>query len=108
MKTGDQVKVWNHTLGGELFEEGTARLCRRDPDFKNQTIQRLATSYTDENAKEGQFERWMVLFPNDGKMSVSRWVRDEDNLTDPFAVANKRLGKLAKELSKDPELKKIL
>jgi hypothetical protein len=57
--------------------------------------------------KEGKYERWFVTFPNAPKEPYSRWVREED-LVDPFAVANARLGKLAKELSKDPELRKIL
>ena len=114
MKTGDKVKVWNHTLGGELVCEGTARLCRKDPSFrKGDRIKMLGNHgvpdvENDPNTIKGTFERWYVLFPDEGKMSVSRWVRLEDNLTDPFAVANKRLAKLGKELSKDPELQKIL
>ncbi len=101
MKTGDKVKVWNHTLGGELIEEGIATLRRKDQSFGKHTIQRLATSYDskDANAKEGKFERWFVTFPDATKEPVSRWVREED-IEDPFAVANARLAKTAKAINK--------
>jgi hypothetical protein len=101
MKTLDKVKVWNHSLSGELIEEGIGTLRRKDLSFGKQTIQRLATSYDakDANAKEGKFERWFVTFPDEPKRPVSRWVREED-LENYFAAANKHLAKLAKELNK--------
>ena len=102
MKAMDKVKVWNHTFGGELIEEGVATLRRKDPSFKGETIDVLFTSGVipdgeDRNKKEGPFERWMVTFPDEPKSPYSRWVREED-LVDPFAKANKRLEKLAKIL----------
>ncbi len=108
MKRMDRVKVWNHTLSGKLIGEGIGTLRRKDTDFKYVNAPEYFGNRDGSGYKRrGKFERWIVTFDDYPKETYSRWVREED-LIDPFAKANKRLKKLAKELSKDPELRKIL
>ena len=108
MKCMDKVKVWNHTLGGKLIEEGIAILRRKDLSFRNEHIDALldqGETQANEKTKriEGKFERWMITFDGESESPVSRWVRKED-IIDPFAKINKRLAGLAEELGKDPAL----
>jgi hypothetical protein len=100
MKTGDKVKVWNHTLAGKLIEEGIGTLRRKDLSFKGETIEMIGDQPLGTGEiRTGKFERWFVTFDDAPKEPVSRWVRIEDK-EDYFASANKHLAKLTKEFNK--------
>ncbi len=77
MKKGDRVTVYNHTVAGFLFEEGTACLLKQTDAMKGETLEILSC-----RGKEkliGPFENWMVMF-EEGENLVNRWVREVDKL----------------------------
>ena len=77
MKKGDRVTVYNHTVAGFLFEEGTACLLKQTDAMKGETLDIL--SREGKEKLTGPFEKWVVMF-EEGVDPVHRWVREVDKL----------------------------